>query len=155
MARAALPALRRRRHARDRAEPPPEHAQAAARRRAEARAGRRFQRRKLAAVSDDAIRTAAVVGTTAWGTTLAVLLARNGVRTTLLARDAAEATRIQSDGGNVRRLPDVEFPAELEASADPQRLAGAQIVCFVVQSQTMAANARAVAEAVPRDAIVL
>lgn len=106
-------------------------------------------------MSTEAIRTAAVVGTTAWGTTLAVLLARNGVRTTLLARDAAEAAAIEGDRSNARRLPGVEFPAELDASADPGRLAGAQLVCFVVPSQTMAANARAVAEAVPADAIVL
>ena len=106
-------------------------------------------------MSDDPIRTAAVVGTTAWGTMLAVLLARNGVRTTLLARDGDEAARIEGDRGNARRLPDVEFPPELEASADPARLAGAQLVCFVVPSQTMAANARAVAATIPGDAVVV
>ena len=106
-------------------------------------------------MTDDPIRTAAVVGTTAWGTTLAVLLARNGVRTTLLARDDAEAARIEGERANARRLPGVEFPADLEASADAERLADARLVCFVVPSQTMAANARAVAESVSADAIVL
>lgn len=106
-------------------------------------------------MSGDAIETAAVVGTTAWGTTLAVLLARNGVRVTLLARDAAEAAQLEADRSNGRRLPDIAFPPALEASADPERLAGSQLVCFVVPSQTMAANARAVAGAVDADTIVL
>ena len=106
-------------------------------------------------MSVEAIETAAVVGTTAWGTTLAVLLARNGVRVTLLARDAAEAAQLEADRSNGLRLPDVAFPPGLEASADPQRLAGSQLVCFVVPSQTMAANARAVAGAVDAGAIVL
>ena len=106
-------------------------------------------------MSSDAIQTAAVVGTTAWGTTLAVLLARNGVRVTLLARDAAEAAQLQTERANSRRLPDLPFPPGLEASADTERLAGAQLVCFAVPSQTMVANARAVAGAVAGDAIVL
>ena len=92
-------------------------------------------------MTSDPIQTAAVVGTTAWGTTLAVLLARNGVGVTLLARDAAEAARLQADGSNERRLPGIAFPPGLEPSADTERLTDAQLVCFVVPSQTMAANA--------------
>lgn len=106
-------------------------------------------------MSTDTIETAAVVGTTAWGTTLAVLLARNGVRVTLLARDAAEAERLRAEGNNSRRLPGIAFPPGLDVSADPARLAGAQLVCFVVPSQTMAANARAIAPAIGPDAILL
>ncbi len=106
-------------------------------------------------MSSNAIETAAVVGTTAWGTTLAVLLARNGVRVTLLARDGDEAAQLEADHANRRRLPDIAFPPGLEASADPVQLGDAQLVCFVVPSQTMAANARAVAGMVRADAVVL
>lgn len=106
-------------------------------------------------MSGATIESAAVVGTTAWGTTLAVLLARNGVRVTLLARDGAEAAQLETDRANNRRLPGITFPPGLEASADPARLASAQLVCFVVPSQTMAANARAVEDAVPAGAVVL
>lgn len=106
-------------------------------------------------MTNDPIQTAAVVGTTAWGTTLAVLLARNGVGVTLLSRDDAEAARLEADRCNERRLPGVAFPPGLEPSADAGRLADAQLVCFVVPSQTMAANARAVAGAVREDAVVL
>jgi glycerol-3-phosphate dehydrogenase (NAD(P)+) len=101
------------------------------------------------------IRTAAVVGTTAWGTTLAILLARNGVRVTLLARDAEEAASLEAERRNRRRLPEAEFPPELEASADAGRLGDAQLVCFVVPAQTMAQNASALAAAVAADATVL
>ena len=106
-------------------------------------------------MSSEAIESAAVVGTTAWGTTLAVLLARNGVRVTLLARDGDEAAQLEADRGNRRRLADVTFPASLETTADATRLRDAQLVCFVVPSQTMAANARAVAGVVGDDAVVL
>ena len=106
-------------------------------------------------MSASPIGVAAVVGTTAWGTTLAVLLARNGVSVTLLSRSEEEAARLQADGRNRARLPEVEFPPELTASADPARLGEAQLVCLVVPAQTMAANARALAAAVPAGATVL
>ncbi|MFN8639042.1 MAG: hypothetical protein U0360_06205 [Dehalococcoidia bacterium] len=50
-------------------------------------------------------RRAAVIGTTAWGTTLAVLLARNDVPTTLLARDSSEAARLAAAREHRTRLP--------------------------------------------------
>ena len=101
------------------------------------------------------IRVAAVVGATAWGTTLAVLLARNGLRVTLLARSEEEAAPLQAERRNRRRLPEAEFPPELTVSADASRLGDAQLVCFVVPAQTMAANARALAAAVPAGATLL
>ncbi|MDA1061699.1 MAG: NAD(P)-dependent glycerol-3-phosphate dehydrogenase [Chloroflexi bacterium] len=106
-------------------------------------------------MSASAIRTAAVVGTTAWGTTLAVLLARNGIHVTLLARSEGEAARLQAERRNRSRLPEIEFPPQLVASADAGRLGDAQLICFVVPSQTMAANARALAAAVPAGAMLL
>ena len=44
--------------------------------------------------------TAAVIGTTSWGTTLAVLLARNGASVRMLARDGAEADALNRDREN-------------------------------------------------------
>ena len=105
-------------------------------------------------MASEAIRAAAVVGATTWGTTLAVLLARNGVRVALLTRDDAEADRLRAAGEHPR-LPGVAFPAGLEPTADAARLGDAQLVCFVVPSQTMDANARAVAASVPAGAVVL
>ena len=101
------------------------------------------------------IRVAAVVGATAWGTTLAVLLVRNGLRVTLLARSDEEAAPLEAERRNRRRLPEAEFPPELTVSADASRLGDAQLVCFVVPAQTMAENARALAAAVPAGATLL
>jgi glycerol-3-phosphate dehydrogenase (NAD(P)+) len=106
-------------------------------------------------VTPEAFRRAAVVGTTAWGTTLAVLLARNGLDVTLLARTEAVAEELATKREHERRLPGVVFPPSLEASADHGRLADAGLVCFVVPSQTMAAAAAQVSESIAPSAAVL
>ncbi len=94
------------------------------------------------------IRRAAVVGATGWGVTLAILLARNGVSVTLLARSDEEAARLRSAGGH-DRLPGVAFPSGLAISAEHAALEAADLICFVVPAQTMAENAVAVAACVP------
>ena len=106
-------------------------------------------------VIEAAIEAAAVVGTTAWGTTLAILLARNGLRVTLLARGEEEAARLEAARRHDRRLPGVDFPPGLAVGSDPAGLAGAGLVCFAPPAQTMAANAAALAGAVAPGAIVL
>ena len=94
------------------------------------------------------IRRAAVVGATGWGVTIAILLANNGVSVTLLTRSEEEAARLRGDGRHAR-LPDVAFPPGLVISADLAALEAADLICFVVPAQTMAANAAAVAAHVP------
>jgi len=101
------------------------------------------------------IRRAAVVGATAWGTTLAVLLARNGTDTTLLARTPAEAAALEQAGEHTRRLPGVRFPPGLHVRAEHTALAGVELLCFAVPAQTLAANAAALAGAVPAHATLL
>ena len=88
---------------------------------------------------------AAVVGATAWGTTLAVLLARAGLPVTLLARSAEEAEPLATDREHRRRLPGSAFPPSLHVSGDPRTLEGADLVCFAVPAQSMRANIDAVA----------
>lgn len=100
-------------------------------------------------------RRAAVIGTTAWGTTLAVLLARNEVPTTLLARDPSEAARLGAAREHHARLPGTVFPPALEVSADPSTLAGSELVCVAVPSASVAANLERYAPSIPRDAVVL
>ncbi|MGE0134250.1 MAG: NAD(P)H-dependent glycerol-3-phosphate dehydrogenase [Dehalococcoidia bacterium] len=102
-----------------------------------------------------AFERAAVVGTTAWGTTLAVLLARNGLHVTLLARTDGEAAEIDSAREHRRRLPGVEFPPELTVTADVRTLLAVNLVCFVVPAQTMDAAARAVAPHIAPGSAVL
>lgn len=101
---------------------------------------------------------AAVVGTTAWGTTLAILLARNGVPTTLLARTTEEAARLEAAREHPSRLPGYAFPEALHAAAGTagaSALEGAELVCLVVPSATMQANLEALAASVPPGATVV
>lgn len=101
------------------------------------------------------IRRAAVVGTTAWGTTLAVLLARNGLDVTLLARTPAEAGELDAARENRRRLPGTPFPSTLAVSAEGSQLTDAELVCFVVPAQTMALAAAVAAPYLDPAATVL
>jgi glycerol-3-phosphate dehydrogenase (NAD(P)+) len=75
----------------------------------------------------------AVIGAGAWGTTLAVLIARNEP-VVLLARDAGTATRIAAARANERRLPGVTLPDEVLVSAEPDELIGADLVVYAVPS---------------------
>ena len=84
---------------------------------------------------------AAVIGTTTWGTTLALQLCRNGVRTALLARTDDEARRIRKDGENRRFLPGTPLPSILEVTASSsEALADAGVVILAVPSQRFRQN---------------
>jgi glycerol-3-phosphate dehydrogenase (NAD(P)+) len=58
-------------------------------------------------------RRAIVVGAGSFGTAVAVLLARGGLRTTLQARTAEQARRLAEDRENTQYLSGVELPREL------------------------------------------
>jgi glycerol-3-phosphate dehydrogenase (NAD(P)+) len=58
-------------------------------------------------------RRAVVVGAGSFGTAVAVLLARGGLRTTLQMRTAEQAERLQRDRENRVYLPGIGFPREL------------------------------------------
>lgn len=97
---------------------------------------------------------AAVVGTTAWGCTLAVVLARNGVRVTLLARTGEEAARLQSERLSPR-VPGVALPDPITVTWNTGELASAEFVCFAVPAQTLGDNARSLEPHLPVDAPLL
>ena len=85
---------------------------------------------------------AAVVGTTTWGTTLAIILARRGIEVRLLARTDAEAARL-SEAREHPHLAGHAFPEALHVTADwAAGLDGASVVLFAVPSQTMRENAK-------------
>ena len=72
---------------------------------------------------------AAIVGTTSWGTTLGIVLARQGVDVLLLSRTADEAEGLESARENERFVPGACFPERLHVTADPRvAMAGADIV---------------------------
>ncbi len=59
------------------------------------------------------VRRAVVVGAGSFGTAVAVLLARGGLRTTLQTRTAEQAERLRIDRENRAYLPEVALPPEL------------------------------------------
>jgi glycerol-3-phosphate dehydrogenase (NAD(P)+) len=97
----------------------------------------------------------AVVGAGAWGTTLALLLARTGP-VTLLARDEAHAARLREDGENRHYLPGITLGGSIVVSADPTVLQDAhQLVVFAVPSAAMRPTAASVAASLSEDAVLL
>ena len=97
----------------------------------------------------------AVVGAGAWGTTLAVLLsAREPV--SLVVRDAAHAQRLRTDGENRRYLPGVALPQRIVVTSDPSVLESAtELIVLAVPSAAMRPTVRAIAGAVPDEAVLL
>jgi glycerol-3-phosphate dehydrogenase (NAD(P)+) len=88
-------------------------------------------------------RCVTVVGTGSWGTTLAILAARQGRATYLLARTEEEAATLRDAGQNARFMPGVPFPTGLTVTADPaEALHACEMLLMVVPSQTMRANIR-------------
>lgn len=86
----------------------------------------------------------AVIGAGAWGTTLAALVAREEP-CLLLCRDPATAVDITTSGRNARRLPGVDLPAGIVATADPAALASAtDLVIVAVPSSHLRAEIRRV-----------
>lgn len=96
-----------------------------------------------------------IAGTTTWGTTLGILLAHKGAEVALWARSQDEADRINGVRCNEARLPGHELPAAMRATADAGDLAGAEFLIVAVPSASMRTNARAVADAVGPDTIVV
>ncbi|MCH8234943.1 MAG: NAD(P)-dependent glycerol-3-phosphate dehydrogenase [Chloroflexi bacterium] len=97
-----------------------------------------------------------IVGTTSWGTTLAILLARAGHQATLWARTEEDANRLQASRRNDRFLPGVDFPAAMAVTASVDEAFGhADMVLLAVPSATIARNAGLIAGLVQRQAIVI
>lgn len=97
-----------------------------------------------------------VIGTTSWGTTLAVLLARKGADVYLWARTADVAAELNKKRENAPILPGIAFPAGLYVTHDmSEALDGAGLLIFAVPSQSMRRNAEAVAPHLERDTLVV
>ena len=62
-------------------------------------------------------RRASVVGAGSFGTAVALLLERSGIRTTLLCRTPDQVERLEADRENTRYLPGVELPQTLRIGA--------------------------------------
>jgi glycerol-3-phosphate dehydrogenase (NAD(P)+) len=77
---------------------------------------------------------ATVIGAGSFGTALAVLLTRGGLRTTLQARTAEQAASLNHDRENRVYLPGVELPAQLRIEPASAGVARADYVFLAVPS---------------------
>src|SRR5665213_2657637 len=80
-------------------------------------------------------RRATVIGAGSFGTALAVLLARGGLRTTLQTRTAEQAEEIDRRRENARYLPGVELPSHLRIEPASNGVARADYVFLAVPSR--------------------
>jgi glycerol-3-phosphate dehydrogenase (NAD(P)+) len=80
-------------------------------------------------------RRATVIGAGSFGTALAVLLARGGLRTTLQTRTPEQATLIEHARENSRYLPGVELPTGLRIEPASTGVARADYVFLAVPSR--------------------
>ena len=97
-----------------------------------------------------------VVGTTSWGTTLAIILARRGLEVRLWARTGDEAALLKSQNENSRFVPGSEFPPTLQITASTdEALHEAKIVIVAVPSRTLRENMRAIGNFLDGDTVVV
>jgi glycerol-3-phosphate dehydrogenase (NAD(P)+) len=80
-------------------------------------------------------RRATVIGAGSFGTALAVLLARGGLRTTLQARTAEQAAKMEHDRENSAYLAGVELPSHLRIEPASVGVARADFVFLAVPSR--------------------
>ncbi|KAB7622725.1 NAD(P)H-dependent glycerol-3-phosphate dehydrogenase [Alkalilimnicola sp. S0819] len=86
----------------------------------------------------------AVLGAGSWGTALALVLARNGIRVRLWAHRPAQAAALARDGENRRYLPGTAFPDTLGVTDDlAAAVAGLRDILLVVPSHAFRATLRA------------
>lgn len=96
----------------------------------------------------------AVLGAGAFGTAMAVTLARTGAEVGLWTRDADHAASMRRARRNDRRLPGVDFPESISVSADIGDFAGATILLLAVPMQQMANFLRGLSQGLDGKALV-
>src|SRR5260221_14592848 len=97
-----------------------------------------------------------VIGSGAWGTTLACLLASKDIATTLWEHSEERARAMQQQRENSFFLPDVSFPAPLHVtSVIAEAVQGKDMLVLVTPSQRMRENMRLLAPYVGRDTLLV
>ena len=98
----------------------------------------------------------AIIGTTTWGTTLGIILARKGVSVRLWARTEKESFAMNSSRSNTSFLPGIAFPQRISVSHSlPDVLRDVDMVIMAIPAQTMRSNIRAAAEYLQDNSIVV
>ena len=97
----------------------------------------------------------AVIGAGAWGTTLAIHLARRGP-VLLVARDEDHAAELRGAGENKRHLAGVPLPADIDVTADAAAVGGAtELIVLAVPAAAMRESALRIGPFVADEAILL
>ena len=78
-----------------------------------------------------------IAGAGAFGTALAVALAKGGREVRLWARDAEQVRRMQDTRRNEAALPGVELPANVSIHADIQEVCGSQALLLAMPMQAL------------------
>jgi len=98
----------------------------------------------------------AIIGTTTWGITLAILLANKGTEVRLRARTQREANILRKKGPDPARFPDVTLPEKIViTSRMGEALDDVSAVILPVPSATMRQNISQVASHLSKSTIVI
>src|SRR5437868_1135867 len=97
-----------------------------------------------------------VIGSGAWGTTLACLLANKGIETTLWEHRPERAMDMEQQRENVVFLPGIRFPAMLGVTSDIAEAAREKdMLLLVTLSQRMRENMRLLAPYVGQNTLLV
>lgn len=97
-----------------------------------------------------------VIGSGAWGTTLALLLARKGIATTLWEHHPGRAREMQQSRENCLFLPGFSFPNTLSVTSDiAEAVTDKAALLLVTPSQRMRENLRLLAPYLGRETFVV
>ena len=98
----------------------------------------------------------AIIGTTTWGTTLGIILARTNQPVLMLARTPEEAAELNYHRQNPRFLPEVPFPSSFTVSSDmDQVVSPAKLIILAVPSDRLRQNLRVIRDGISSGAIVI
>src|SRR5512135_1326464 len=97
-----------------------------------------------------------VIGSGAWGTTLAMLLAKKGIETTLWEHHPARAIEMQQRRENTVFLPGFRFPAGMRVTSHiAAAVEGQNMLVLVTPSQHMRENVRLLAPYVGKETLLV
>jgi len=100
--------------------------------------------------------TVGVIGSGAWGTTLALLLARKGIETTLWEHRTERVVEMHQQRANNTFLPGFSFPEGLLVTSDIERaVSDKTMLILVTPSQRMRENVRLLAPYVGKETLLV
>ncbi len=98
----------------------------------------------------------AIIGSATWGTTLGIILARNGAQVFLWCRSRREALDMQKHRENRRFLPGRAMPPGMDVtSSQEEALSGADLVIFAVPSRSLRENVRRVRDSIEGSPVII